>query len=132
MQDSAVSVARAFVAAINAADLGTLRALMSEDHTFTDAKGHAFSGAETMIQGWRHFFHAYPEYWIRIEQSIADGNRVALFGAAGGQWRVDEHTVTGTWHVPAAWLAEIESGKVKRWSVFCDTTWATPPKGGGA
>jgi hypothetical protein len=29
--------------------------------------------------------------------------------------------------VAAAWLAELEDSKVKRWTVYCDTGWAAPP-----
>lgn len=128
MPAAPAAVAHAFVAAINAADVTALRALMTEDHTFTDALGHSFSGADPMIAGWRHFLHAYPDYWIRIDYTLAEGRQVALFGEAGGKWRLDERVLPGTWRVAAAWLAAIDDGCVKSWSVFCDTAWATPPK----
>jgi len=123
-----LETALAFVAAINNAGPAALRALMTEDHTFTDALAHSFSGAETMHTGWQHFFHAYPNYRITLTQTFADGNKVALFGSAEGGWRVDDKILPQKWSVPAAWLAEIRSGKVRRWTVFCDTGWATPPK----
>ena len=65
MPASPAEVASAFVAAINAADLTALRALMTDDHTFTDARGMTFSGADKMIAGWQYFFRAYPDYWNR-------------------------------------------------------------------
>jgi ketosteroid isomerase-like protein len=83
-----LETALAFIAAINAADTTALRALMTDDHTFTDALAHSFSGAEAMLSGWKHFFHAYPGYRI----------------------------------------AEVQSNKIRRWTVFSDTGWATPPK----
>jgi hypothetical protein len=52
---------------------------------------------------------------------------VALFGEAGGGWRVNEVVHPKRWTVLAAWLAEIEEEKINRWSVFCDTAWANPP-----
>jgi ketosteroid isomerase-like protein len=123
-----LETALAFVAAINNADPAALRALMTDDHTFTDALAHSFSGAETMHTGWQHFFHAYPNYRITLTQTFADGNKVALFGKAEGGWRVDDKILPQKWSVPAAWLAEIHDQKVRHWSVFCDTAWATPPK----
>jgi limonene-1,2-epoxide hydrolase len=128
MPQSPAETASAFVAAINAADLVALRALMSHDHTFTDARGNSFSGVDQMVFGWQHFFNAYPGYWIQVDRSFADGARVALFGEAGGKWRVGERILDKSWTVAAAWLAEVESGKVRRWSIFCDTAWADPPR----
>jgi limonene-1,2-epoxide hydrolase len=127
MPDSPIDVAGAFVKAINQEDLAAMRAAMTEDHTFTDALGRSFSGAEKMIAGWKHFFNAYPGYWIRVGSAFVDGCRVALFGEAGGKWKVDERVLPASWSVAAAWLAEVEGGKVKKWSVFCDSGWATPP-----
>ncbi|MGC2500329.1 MAG: nuclear transport factor 2 family protein [Acidobacteriaceae bacterium] len=121
------TTALAFVAAINAVDLDALRALMTNDHTFTDARGNRFSGAETMISGWQHFLHIYPDYRIVIEQIFQSANQVALFGHASGKWRVDDRVLPQAWNVSAAWLADITTRKVRTWSVFCDTSWANPP-----
>jgi hypothetical protein len=52
---------------------------------------------------------------------------VALFGEAGGNYKVEDRVLPESWSVTAAWLAEVEDGKVKKWSVYCDTGWATPP-----
>jgi hypothetical protein len=81
-----------------------------------------------MFENWQMFFSAFPQYWIHIDANFASGNRVALFGEAGGKWRVDGQVVPGAWQVTAAWMAEIEADKVRRWSIFCDTSWATPPE----
>jgi ketosteroid isomerase-like protein len=121
-----LDTAHAFLAAINAADTTAMRALMTDDHTFT--LGHSFSGAETMLSGWQHFFHVYPGYRITIDRTFADADRVALFGKAEGGWRVNDVVIPQRRSVPAAWRAEVHSGKVRRWTVFCDTAWATPPK----
>jgi len=126
MAETAVDVAEAFVRAINAEDVTALRGLMTDDHTFVDALGNRFSGAETMVGGWRHFFQAYPEYRIEVRQRFADGAKVGLFGHASGKWRVDGAVTARSWGVAAAWLAEVEDGRVKTWSVFCDTSWIHP------
>ena len=128
MPESPSEVVRAFVSAINAGNVSALRALMTDDHTFTDARGNSFSGAEKMYSGWQHFFHAYPDYKISVNRTFADGNQVALFGEASGKWRVNEGILPQSWKVAAAWLAEVETGKIKTWSVFCDTSWASPPR----
>ena len=127
MAESSLDVAQAFVQAVNRGDLPAMRALMSDDHTFTDSLGRSFSGAEQMTTGWRYFFEAFPEYWIRVDTAFADGTRVALFGEAGGKWRVDGKVLDQKWSVRAAWLAEIDNSKVKTWTVYCDTGWAKPP-----
>lgn len=127
MARSPLEVTGAFIAAINAMDLSALRSLMTEDHVFTDARGVDYAGAEKMMENWQQFYYAYPKYWISINSNFASGNRVALFGSAGGKWRVDGTVIPGSWMVKAAFLAEVERDKVRRWSIFCDTVWATPP-----
>lgn len=127
MADTPMSVAIAFVEAVNAADLGALRRLMTEDHTFIDALGNHSSGADQMLVGWQHFFHAYPDYRIQVRHAFADGMFAGIFGQAEGKWRVDDKILPGSWSIAAAWLAEIENGQVKTWRVFGDTGWAAPP-----
>jgi ketosteroid isomerase-like protein len=128
MSANPLDVARAFVAAINAEDPGEMRSLMAEDHTFIDSLGNSFTGAEKMMMGWQHFWSAYPHYRIIVSASLSQGNQVALFGEATGTWRVDDRVLSEEWKTPAAWLAMIEAGKVKSWTVYCDTGWVTPPR----
>jgi len=128
MSKSPEDVALTFIAAINAEDINALRVLMTDDHTFTDARGNSFSGADKMRLGWQHFFHTYPNYRIDIEQSFAAGDRVALFGKATGGWRVNDIVLPQNWAVSAAWLAQVENEKIKHWTVFCDTSWVNPPQ----
>ena len=127
MPTSPLDVVNLFVTAINNEDVAAMRAVMTDDHTFTDALGKSFSGAEAMIAGWKQFFDAYPGYTIQFDEAVVEGFRVALFGRASGMWKVADPLRSETWSVPAAWLAEIEGGKVKSWTVYCDTGWAKPP-----
>jgi SnoaL-like domain len=127
MSDSSLDTARAYVQAINARNMAAIRALLTPNHTFTDALGARLIGDRTMLMGWQHFFDLFPEYWIRVDTALADGAHVALFGEAGGRWKVEDRVLPRTWKVRAAWLAEVEGGKVKAWSVYCDTGWARPP-----
>ena len=123
---SQTAISDAFVAAINSENLTQLRALMTDDHTFTDAKGNSFSGADMMLAGWRGFFNAYPNYQIRVDHRFANGNEIALFGEATGSWRLNEIILPQSWKVSAAWMAEVDDQKIKKWTVFCDTAWVSP------
>jgi len=127
MARSPLEITGAFISAINARDLTALRSLMTDDHIYTDARGTKFMGADSMIENWICFFNAYPQYWIHIDSSFTNGDRVALFGEAGGKWRIDGRIQPGSWKVSASWLAEVERGKVRRWSIFCETEWTAPP-----
>jgi ketosteroid isomerase-like protein len=127
MRDEPKAIAHSFVAAINSGDANAVRSLMTEDHTFVDALGNAFSGADKMRSGWLQFFRAYPDYRISVSHTFVEGSHVALFGEAAGRWRVADEILPETWKVAAAWLAVVEAGKIKHWSVFCDTSWAKPP-----
>jgi hypothetical protein len=40
---------------------------------------------------------------------------------------VDGKVIPGSWKVQTAFLAETEKERIRRWSIFCDTAWATPP-----
>jgi SnoaL-like domain len=120
-------IAQAFVTAINSADIPTLRALMTNNHTFIDARGNSFSGADKMQLGWQHSFHSYPNYQITITHTFAEKNHAALFANATGGWRVNEVVLPQSWTVSAAWLAEVENEQISHWTVFCDTNWVKPP-----
>jgi hypothetical protein len=80
-----------------------------------------------MLAGWKQFFHAYPNYEITIERHFATRDEAALFGEATGKWRVNDEVLPQSWKVLAAWAAEIKGGKIKRWRVYCDTSWISPP-----
>jgi ketosteroid isomerase-like protein len=127
MPRTPIEVIASFVSAINAMDLTALRSLMTDDHVFTDARGTSYFGADKMMENWQKFFYAYPKYWISVDHSLAKGFRVALFGNAGGKWRVRGTVVPGSWQVTAAFLGEVNKDKVSRWSIFCDTSWVSPP-----
>ena len=128
MPGSPLEVVGSFISAINCLDMKALRSLMTEDHIFTDSRGAKFFGAEQMFENWKCFLDAHPQYWISISDHLVEGNRVALFGEMGGRWRVDGQTLPGSWEAPAAWLGEVDGGRVRRWSIFCDSEWSRPPQ----
>jgi ketosteroid isomerase-like protein len=109
---------RAFTERINAHDVEGLSALMSDDHTFIDAHGNQVSGRENMIAGWRGYFEWFPDYSIEVADVFEDGDKLALFGFAGGSFKGKP---TESWRLPAAWKAIVKDGRVTLWQVFADT-----------
>lgn len=103
-----------FVTAINGHDLKALAALMTTDHTFVDSAGNRVRGATVMEAGWRSYFAMCPDYWIRADHVVADGNTALAAGEAGGT--IDDVE----WRTHAAWRALVDEGKVVEWQVFAD------------
>jgi ketosteroid isomerase-like protein len=111
---SPVETFRQFVGAINRHDVGALAALMTPDHVFVDSVGNRAQGAASMEVGWRGYFTMCPDYWIRVDDAMAEGGRVLAAGEAGG-------TIAGVeWRTPAAWKAVIRGGAMLEWRVFAD------------
>ena len=108
----------AFIDCINAHDVEGLCALMSDDHTFIDAHGNQVCGKDQMIGGWRGYFEWFPDYYVEVNDVFEDGEKLALFGFAGGCFKSKE---TESWRLPAAWKAIVKDDRVSRWQVFADT-----------
>lgn len=103
-----------WLAAINTHDTGALAALMAADHVFVDSLGNRVRGAKSMEAGWRAYFALCPDYWVRADHVMAEGDTTLLAGEAGG-------TIDGeSWRIPAAWRAVIHDGRVAEWQVFAD------------
>ncbi len=55
-----------------------------------------------------------PDYWIRTDHVMEEGDTVLAVGEAGG-------TVDGvSWRTPAAWKAVVHDGKLAEGRVFAD------------
>jgi ketosteroid isomerase-like protein len=107
-------IVKKWLAAINSHDVAALASLMAADHLFIDSLGNRVQGAKSMEAGWRGYFAMCPDYWIRVDHSMADNQTVLAVGEAGG-------TIRGaSWRTPAAWKAAIRDGKVLEWQVFAD------------
>jgi uncharacterized protein (TIGR02246 family) len=110
-----------FMEHINRKDVERLAALMTEDHVFVDSLGQTVRGRDNLRAGWRGYFAFCPDYWVSHEDLFEDGNRVAVFGAAGGTIAVGRKMPSeNKWRTPAAWLAVVEHGRVKEWRVYAD------------
>ncbi|MGA7414263.1 MAG: nuclear transport factor 2 family protein [Bryobacteraceae bacterium] len=103
-----------WLAAINAHDVAGLAALMAADHVFVDPLGNRVRGANSMEASWRAYFALFPDYWIRADHMMSEGDTVLLAGEAGGT------TDGSSWRIPAAWRAVILDGSVLEWQVFAD------------
>jgi hypothetical protein len=109
-----------FADAINKHDAESLASLMTDDHTFIDAQGNVIQGKDTMKKGWLGYFGWFPDYKIEITEIFESGNKIGLFGFAGGTYK-GINTETNYCRMPAAWKAEVEKNKVKLWQVYADT-----------
>src|ERR1017187_6819845 len=98
-----------FISAINNHDVQSLTALMTTDHVFVDSVGNRAHSATSMEAGWRSYFAMCPDYWIRTDYVIAEGDVVLAVGEAGGT--ID----SVSWRTPAAWKGAIRDGKVMGW-----------------
>jgi hypothetical protein len=121
VNESPVDTVLRFLQGINQHDVDRLAESMTEDHVFIDSLGHSVSGRETMRSGWRGYFAFCPDYWVSHEEIFPCGQRVAVFGAAGGTLAADgKLPPENIWRTSAAWLAIVEGGLVKQWRVYAD------------
>ena len=118
---TATETALEFMERINRRDAEGLAALMTEDHVFTDSLGQTVRGRDNMRAGWKGYFAFCPDYWVSHEDIFAAGDRVAIFGAAGGTIAVEGKLLPeNKWRTEAAWLAVLEKGLIKEWRVYAD------------
>lgn len=121
MSDSAESVARAFVRAINRQDVEGLAGLMTEAHRFVDSLGNVVEGREKTLAGWAGYFRMVPDYSIAVEESYGDRPVVVMLGLAQGTYSSGgELRAENRWETPAALRAVVEDGKVAEWRVYAD------------
>lgn len=110
----AIDVFDQFVSAIGSQNVSAIACLLSSDHVFVDALGNRIEGAGTMESAWRGYFTMCPDYRIRPEHILGQGELVLATGEAGG-------TIDGqSWRIPAAWKAVVRDGQVTEWHVFAD------------
>lgn len=118
---SPVETVLQFMDHINQHNVEKLTAMMTGDHVFIDSLGQAIHGREKMSAGWQGYFDFCPDYWVSHEEIFANGDTVAVFGAAGGTIAANgKLTPENKWRTPAAWLAIVEGNSVKEWRVYAD------------
>jgi ketosteroid isomerase-like protein len=111
---NSTEVLNRWLAAINSHDAGALSVLMAPDHVFVDSLGNRVTGSRSMEAGWRSYFATCPDYWIRVDHAMVEGDTILAAGEAGG-------TIDGeSWRIPAAWKAVVRNDNVVEWQVFAD------------
>jgi ketosteroid isomerase-like protein len=117
-----VDTVLAFLESINSGDADRVAGMLAENHLFIDGLGRAVHGRETMRAGWLGYYAMCPDYRVSHHTIFANGNRVAVFGEAGGTIASGDGQVCAEnqWSTPAAWLAVVEDGLIREWRVFAD------------
>lgn len=118
---AAMTAVSAFVASINAHDVGGLVDQMTADHLFVDSLGAIVQGRETMRAAWNGYFRMFPDFHIEVEQQVARGGMVLACGQTRGTYGAAGPTQPGdSWSAPAAWRVVIRDRRVAEWQVYCD------------
>lgn len=121
MPSDTIKVVRGFVAAVNRQSVREIGELLSEDHVFIDPQGRTQRGRDAMLAGWEAYFTMFPDYEIRIDTLLADGDLVAAFGEAAGTFRTPRGLLPQNRIVmPAAWKACVKNDRVALWQVYAD------------
>lgn len=116
-----VEVVLQFEHAINSRNPDAISALMAPDGEFIDSLGAILKGAERLRAAWAGYFKMFPDYSISHTEIFAEGNTVAIFGAAQGTLAADgEMKRENFWKTPAAWRAVVRDGKIAVWQVYAD------------
>ena len=112
-----------FIERINAHDVDGIMALVSTDYEYINSSGDHFRDREFIRDTWRAQFENHPDYRLRVQRVIADGEAVAVFGWAEGTYapdgvlRDDNH-----WEVPCAFQVIARDGKVTYFESYSDAS----------
>lgn len=116
-----VDVVLQFEHAINSRNPDAICAFMSSDGEFIDSLGSVLEGAEKLRAAWAGYFKIFPDYSISHTEIFAEGNTVAIFGAAQGTTAAEgEIKKENFWKTPAAWRAVVRDDKIAVWQVYAD------------
>jgi ketosteroid isomerase-like protein len=87
---------------------------MTDDHTFIDTDDDAFSGRDDVLNAWRGFFEAFPDYRNVWTDLTVKGETLI---AVGHSTCATEPELDG----PAIWTATVRADRVSLWRVYIDT-----------
>ncbi len=115
-------IVKEFVSAINSANIERMIGLMHPNHKFIDSQNNTMIGKENNKKAWTAYFEWFTDYKIEIKTAFENDTSVALFGFAEGTYKIKKNEqINNHWKLPAAWIAEIEDGKIKQWQVYFDS-----------
>lgn len=118
---SPIEVVLQFEQAINSRAPEAICALMAPDGEFIDSLGNRIQGTEKLRAAWMGYFKMVPDYSISHSEIFAQGDTVAVFGAAQGTFSKDgQLRKEDFWKTPAAWRAVVKNGKIAIWQVYAD------------
>jgi ketosteroid isomerase-like protein len=113
----------AFIDRINAHDVDGIIALMSEEYEFVNSSGDHFRDIQFMRDTWNAQFKNHPDFKIRVQRVISDGESVGVFGWSEGTYAPDGIiSEENHWEVPAAFLGIAREGKVAYWETYSDAS----------
>jgi ketosteroid isomerase-like protein len=114
-----LAVALSFIDAINRGDIARLAQLMAEDYELRVFEEAARRGRQQGLADWRAYLSHFPDYIILPHKSVATGDLAAVLGTTIGSHLgladAEEMKLT------LIWLAKVEHGKVRNWTLVADT-----------
>ena len=119
-----IEIIREFIESINTANIEKLSYLMSDDHEFIDSRGICMNGKDNMKKAWESYFNLFPDYKIKITDTIHADSYILLLGYASGTFKPDnaEADIKNHWKVPATWKAIVKDDKIQQWQVYADNS----------
>lgn len=112
-----------FIKRINEHDVDGIMQLLSSDYQFVNAAGERFSDRNFIRDTWRAQFKNHPDYHIRAQHVLADGDAVGVFGVSSGTYAPDgEMRDEDKWEVPSAFLVMSRDGLVTYFESFADAS----------
>ncbi len=105
-----MAIALKFNQKINEQDLEGLARLMTDDHTFVDSNNNTTKGKQAMLEAWKEFFRAYPDYKNTLTCVTTQNNIVIMIGYS----TCSHQPLNG----PNIWTAKMHGILVSEWRVI--------------
>jgi hypothetical protein len=113
-----VATVLSFIDCINRGDIDGIDALIAEQHTMQMFHDPPEVGRVSVIDAWRDYLAAFPEFRIHPHSYIAHRG-VAVLGHVTGSHV--PFTVAQTRQVTIIWSAQVECRRIVSWRLYHDT-----------
>ncbi|MBN2394897.1 MAG: nuclear transport factor 2 family protein [Candidatus Atribacteria bacterium] len=119
-----IKVVHDFIESINSANIDRMYNLMTKDHEFIDSQGNKMVGNENMRKSWIGYFGLFPDYKIKITDTLQNDSIIVMLGYARGTYITNTKNSENNnyWRVPASWKAIVVHEKIKLWQVYADNS----------